>query len=1260
MIGISKAVSDKKRFEVTNVTLEEKSETTEAEINLVEGQIETSLTFHKVNDYAIYKITFKNNDNKEFFIKSINNDNTNPYITYSYEQEQNDSVKSGDTVDILLKLTYNNEVKDLNKRNVQETVKFNFDMEDEEGNKVLSDESVNSRASINILEYAILIVVILAVFIFIVIKNKKARKATIACLVLLTPFIVRAINSSFEITITTNVKLHDKMAMVVEVNGKQEVIAVPYGEAPKVKLPEPEKKGYDFIGWYEESNKKEYDFNNKVAEDVSIKAKYKPIDYTISYDYDGGEATNPITYNIETDSITLTNPTKPGYSFTGWTGSNGKTYQTRVTIDKGSIGDLTFTANYSVREDIKYTVVHKYKNLEGDGYSEEFTEELSGTTGSVVKPAARTVTGFINPTLKTLKISADGLAKLEYVYERKMVTLAYSEDVISNKPAGSYKYGTPVTINAKDKLGYTFNKWNLDTEDLSSYVDADDSNTISVGDVVIIGTDWFYVIAPPENGQVKLLTRLNLMADGRQTETEIGYRFANIAFWVNTTNYIYEPFGDSPYLYVYRSVDGHVLSTTQNYVSNYMNYLNSLGIVNVVDARLMSYEEAIAIGCTNMLDSCPDFVTNQYPFWLGSAYNTTSLFAITSNNSNHTGGRISDRTYDGKYSVRPIIVINESDVLALNNSDTLSTFALEEDINVSPSYRPNKNTPYIILHKLQDVNDTSVYSIYNQINKTGVTGDMIRPAVDTSLSTDYVVPEPQVITIAADGSTVLEYNYNYRFYNITLDPNGGSVNTESLKVHKGQSVSLSIPLLLGSRFLGWYTEPEGGTLVVDQNESFTPTKSQTLYAHWESNSLSHVCTTYAIDTDGDRKLSQGDKVVIGDDVFYCLGKDGNSNRIKLLTKYVLDSNSRQTPEKNNYPTYAFSREKYWVSGYTPSEDYTFIYDNYAYNIYRTISNKDIKENNLKEYINNYRNYIQNTYGIMVYDARTIYDSEVEEMTDGDGHGIDPSHYSTQSFWIGSVSCIDSGGCNDVYYYNQTDSSLTALEYDNQWNAGIRPVIIISEDEVNIPWGSNEDAGTEITIGNDTFYIVGKDYDGNIKLLPKYNLDANYRQSEGNYVNLAFADTNFWSSGATSSSSASEEACFDAYCEKAAGFGYIYRTSDNQDVEDIYLTNYVNNYANYLRSTYSLEVIDARLMSYGEAKILGCSYVKNSCPSYVSNQDYWLGSYMSSKSIWYVSSKNVEYDDNRIYTISVFDYNDASCNVGVRPLIIVPPSAIQNQ
>jgi uncharacterized protein (TIGR02145 family)/uncharacterized repeat protein (TIGR02543 family) len=56
---------------------------------------------------------------------------------------------------------------------------------------------------------------------------------------------------------------------------------------------------------------------------------------------------NPLSYTVEDAAITLTNPTKKGFNFAGWTGSNGETKTLSVSVAKGSTGNKSFTANWT-------------------------------------------------------------------------------------------------------------------------------------------------------------------------------------------------------------------------------------------------------------------------------------------------------------------------------------------------------------------------------------------------------------------------------------------------------------------------------------------------------------------------------------------------------------------------------------------------------------------------------------------------------------------------------------------------------------------------------------------------------------------------------------------------------------------------------------------------------------------------------------------------------------------------------------------------
>lgn len=69
--------------------------------------------------------------------------------------------------------------------------------------------------------------------------------------------------------------------------------------------------------------------------------------YSISYDLDGGNASNPATYTYDDADITLANPIRTGYKFQGWSGTEVVGRQQTVTIAAHSHGDRQ---SYSVHD----------------------------------------------------------------------------------------------------------------------------------------------------------------------------------------------------------------------------------------------------------------------------------------------------------------------------------------------------------------------------------------------------------------------------------------------------------------------------------------------------------------------------------------------------------------------------------------------------------------------------------------------------------------------------------------------------------------------------------------------------------------------------------------------------------------------------------------------------------------------------------------------------------------------------------------------
>lgn len=124
-----------------------------------------------------------------------------------------------------------------------------------------------------------------------------------------------------------------------------------YTSGNSFKLNNPTKNGYTFKGWTG-SNGSSPSTSTSVSSSSTgsliFTANFEKTKYSITYKLDGGKfSSNPRTYYyIDSTDYELLTPYKDGYTFIGWTGSNGSKPSQNVKISRGKTGDLTYTANY--------------------------------------------------------------------------------------------------------------------------------------------------------------------------------------------------------------------------------------------------------------------------------------------------------------------------------------------------------------------------------------------------------------------------------------------------------------------------------------------------------------------------------------------------------------------------------------------------------------------------------------------------------------------------------------------------------------------------------------------------------------------------------------------------------------------------------------------------------------------------------------------------------------------------------------------------
>ena len=125
----------------------------------------------------------------------------------------------------------------------------------------------------------------------------------------------------------------------------------PYNKYTSVVLPTPTREGYAFGGWYNNASltgEKITEIANGSAENITLYAKWLQL-YTITYYLNGGinAESNPTSYTVETEKITLADPTKndTNSTFLGWYNESGD----KITEIKPSetAANITVTARWS-------------------------------------------------------------------------------------------------------------------------------------------------------------------------------------------------------------------------------------------------------------------------------------------------------------------------------------------------------------------------------------------------------------------------------------------------------------------------------------------------------------------------------------------------------------------------------------------------------------------------------------------------------------------------------------------------------------------------------------------------------------------------------------------------------------------------------------------------------------------------------------------------------------------------------------------------
>ena len=220
---------------------------------------------------------------------------------------------------------------------------------------------------------------------------------------------------------------------------------------------DPTKTGHTFAGWFT-ADGTPYDFETPITANTTIYAHWTPVNYTVSFNVNGGEGTfSDQTVPYGSKATNPGSPTRDNYSFNGWY-LNGTPYN----FDTPVTGNITLVADWSY---IQTPVERHTVTFNPDNGQEQWTSTVvDGNTVNMITPVKvgyEFVGWFSGETQYTSSTPINSDVTLTAHWTAKQFTVTYEDDdgdVISERVVKYSAYAPNVSAS---KDGYRFDGWYL-------------------------------------------------------------------------------------------------------------------------------------------------------------------------------------------------------------------------------------------------------------------------------------------------------------------------------------------------------------------------------------------------------------------------------------------------------------------------------------------------------------------------------------------------------------------------------------------------------------------------------------------------------------------------------------------------------------------------------------------------------------------------------------------------------------------------------